>query len=125
MGDAPTGVVVAMGNGDGTFQTPAFFPAQFTSNAVGANQIALGDVNQDGIPDIVTSGGTTVSSGSRFSSATAKAGSPRSAIMTSTAIMQMGPAQSICSISMATESWMSSSEMEARSSFRMNWIIPG
>ena len=63
MGDVPTGVVVAMGNGDGTFQTPAFFPAQFTAHAVGANQIALGDVNQDGIPDIVTSGGTPAAFG--------------------------------------------------------------
>ena len=63
MGDASTGVVVAMGNGDGTFRTPAFFPAQFTAHAVGANQIALGDVNQDGIPDIVTSGGTPAAFG--------------------------------------------------------------
>jgi uncharacterized protein (TIGR03437 family) len=63
MGDTPTGVAIAMGNGDGTFQTPAFFPARLSADAVGANQIALGDVNQDGIPDLVTSGGTPVSFG--------------------------------------------------------------
>jgi uncharacterized protein (TIGR03437 family) len=63
MGDEPTGLAIVIGNGDGTFQTPTFIPARLTSNAVGASQIALGDVNQDGIPDIVTSGGTTAGSG--------------------------------------------------------------
>ena len=43
-------VAVAMGNGDGTFATPAQYPVG------GVQSIAVGDVNRDGIPDIVTSG---------------------------------------------------------------------
>jgi uncharacterized protein (TIGR03437 family) len=55
---APSGVLVALGNGDGTFQPPVFLPVRLNMANLGANQIALGDVNQDGIPDIVTAGGT-------------------------------------------------------------------
>ena len=51
-------VTVALGNGDGTFQSPTSIPARLNVPNAGANQIALGDVNQDGIPDIVTAGGT-------------------------------------------------------------------
>jgi hypothetical protein len=55
---SPSGVLVALGNGDGTFQSPVFLPVRLNMANLGANQIALGDVNQDGIPDIVTAGGT-------------------------------------------------------------------
>lgn len=51
-------IFVQLGNGDGTFQSPAAINARLNSPAMGENQIAIGDVNQDGIPDIVTAGGT-------------------------------------------------------------------
>jgi hypothetical protein len=56
--ESPSGVLVALGNGDGTFQAPAFLPVRLNIAGLGANQLALGDVNQDGIPDIVTAGGS-------------------------------------------------------------------
>ena len=56
--DSPSGVMAALGNGDGTFQSPVFLPVRLNASDVGATQIALGDVNGDGIPDIVTAGGT-------------------------------------------------------------------
>jgi hypothetical protein len=118
MGDTPTGVAVAMGNGDGTFQTPTFFPARLTSYALGASQIALGDVNQDGIPDIVTSGGASPGYGVTILFGDGKGGFPSRRDMISTAITHTASALSICSISMAMELWTSSSETEARSSFR-------
>ena len=50
---------VALGNGDGTFQTPAFYPALWPATSSGAAaMVAIGDVNGDGIADIVTAGGT-------------------------------------------------------------------
>ena len=52
------GVAVAIGNGDGTFQPPIIFSARLNAPGIGANQIALGDVNGDLIPDIVTAAGT-------------------------------------------------------------------
>ncbi len=52
-----SGVGVAIGNGDGTFQPPVLYSALIGYFA-GAGQIAVGDVNGDGIPDIVTSGGS-------------------------------------------------------------------
>ena len=54
-----TAMAVALGNGDGTFQAPVFYAARINS-ANGANQFAVGDMNQDGIPDIVTAGGTVL-----------------------------------------------------------------
>jgi uncharacterized protein (TIGR03437 family) len=42
-------VAVALGNGDGSFATPTYIPAPQGS-------IAIGDMNADGIPDIVTAG---------------------------------------------------------------------
>ena len=43
-------LAVALGNGDATFSTPALYPVG------GFESLAVGDVNGDGIPDIVTSG---------------------------------------------------------------------
>jgi uncharacterized protein (TIGR03437 family) len=51
-------IFVQLGKGDGTFQSPVAINARLNSPAMGENQIAIGDVNQDGIPDIVTAGGT-------------------------------------------------------------------
>jgi uncharacterized protein (TIGR03437 family) len=49
-------VAVALGNGDGTFQTPSRFPVlEFQGGPV---TVAIGDVTGDGIPDIVTSSGS-------------------------------------------------------------------
>ena len=42
-------VSVLLGNGDGTFQTPM----NFSSGAVAATAVAVGDVNGDGKPDLV------------------------------------------------------------------------
>ncbi len=42
-------IAVALGNGDGTFATPSYILAA-------GNSIAIGDMNADGIPDIVTTG---------------------------------------------------------------------
>lgn len=46
----PAAILVAMGNGDGTFGTPVSFPS------TGSYSVAIGDVNGDGFPDIVSSG---------------------------------------------------------------------
>ncbi|MFY9725851.1 MAG: FG-GAP-like repeat-containing protein [Bryobacteraceae bacterium] len=48
-------VQVSLGNGDGTFQSFQSFPALTGS---GDATVAVGDVNGDGIPDIVTAGGS-------------------------------------------------------------------
>ncbi len=48
------GPSVLFGVGDGTFQ-----PAQTVSTGNYAQTIALGDLNGDGIPDLVTAGGFT------------------------------------------------------------------
>jgi hypothetical protein len=46
---APTGFIVAFGNGDGTFQTPVIYWSLPLVN----QYMAVGDVNLDGHPDIV------------------------------------------------------------------------
>jgi hypothetical protein len=43
-------LAVALGNGNATFSTPVLYPVG------GSQSLAVGDVNGDGIPDIVTSG---------------------------------------------------------------------
>jgi hypothetical protein len=40
------GILVALGNGDGTFKTPVFYPG------VGGTSMAVADFNGDGIPDV-------------------------------------------------------------------------
>lgn len=51
-----TGVAVLLANGNGGFGAPTSYPALESSG--GATYVALGDANGDGIPDIVTSGGS-------------------------------------------------------------------
>ncbi|HXM39772.1 MAG TPA: VCBS repeat-containing protein [Bryobacteraceae bacterium] len=48
---ATNGNVLALGNGDGTFQTPT--PIMANPPASGFNGIAAGDINNDGWPDLV------------------------------------------------------------------------
>jgi len=43
--------LLALGNGDGTFQTPAAFVTN--PPAGGFSNIAVGDINNDGWPDLV------------------------------------------------------------------------
>jgi hypothetical protein len=52
------GVVLLVGNGDGTFQTPLIY----SSNGNNATSVALGDLNGDGKPDIVTANDCTTKS---------------------------------------------------------------
>src|SRR5450755_986273 len=52
--DLTTGNAVLLGNGDGTFQSPLTVTGGPTG---GFCSIAIGDLNKDGIPDLVTAGG--------------------------------------------------------------------
>jgi hypothetical protein len=47
-GDSPLTMHVVLGAGDGTFSAPAVYPAQSSES------VAIGDVNGDGVLDIVT-----------------------------------------------------------------------
>jgi hypothetical protein len=49
-------ISVLLGNGDGTFQAAVFYNSGFT----GATSVAIGDVNGDGIPDLIAAGGSDV-----------------------------------------------------------------
>ncbi len=52
---------IAAGNGDGSFQAPVFYPVLYPAKSNGAAaMVAVGDVNGDGIPDIVSAGGTVL-----------------------------------------------------------------
>jgi uncharacterized protein (TIGR03437 family) len=52
-------IAIALGNGNGGFQTPILYPALLPSvSGASTAMVAAGDVNGDGIPDIVTAGGT-------------------------------------------------------------------
>jgi hypothetical protein len=48
----PGGVSVLLGNGDGTFGSPVFYPIQIDGN--GPNVVAIADFNGDGKPDVVS-----------------------------------------------------------------------
>lgn len=48
---ATSGNLLALGNGDGTFQTPE--PFVFSTPSGGFSNIAVGDINNDGWPDVV------------------------------------------------------------------------
>jgi hypothetical protein len=50
---ATQGVIVALGNGDGTFQPGTFYPVQLEYSG---DFIVSGDFNGDGIPDVATEG---------------------------------------------------------------------
>src|SRR5581483_4243101 len=59
VGDTDSGagkskVALLLGNGDGTFQPPRFFSGKDGSYVVG-----VGDFNNDGLPDVIASGGST------------------------------------------------------------------
>lgn len=52
------GVILLVGNGDGTFQTPLIY----SSNGNDATSVTIGDLNGDGRPDIVTANNCTTRS---------------------------------------------------------------
>ena len=56
--DLHAGVRILLGKGDGTFQSLVAYPTSLQSG-MGANRVALGDFNGDGIADLVTSDGST------------------------------------------------------------------
>jgi hypothetical protein len=63
-------VGISLGNGDGTFQSTLFIETSGPSEAV-----AVGDVNGDGRPDIVTANGVKIDNGNNFSQTLVNVGS--------------------------------------------------
>jgi uncharacterized protein (TIGR03437 family) len=51
-------IAAALGNGDGTFQAFATYPVLNSYAGISTASVAVGDVNGDGIPDIVTASGS-------------------------------------------------------------------
>jgi hypothetical protein len=54
-------VSVLLGDGAGSFAVQRRFPTNSTTGNIGPNSVTVGDLNSDGVPDIVTANGNEVS----------------------------------------------------------------